>query len=127
MEDRATQLRKQEEERKKKKLAEAKLKSLRNEMNGKYFLFFDSFVIVINYFCSPIEVKPEIENLEKSLESCLQILIPTPEQFFISEGSEEINFDDHLELSGPSTETAGELFCWNLKIIDFFHSISNFT
>lgn len=38
MEDRATQLRKQEEERKKKKLAEAKLKSLRNEMNGKISL-----------------------------------------------------------------------------------------
>ncbi|KAK7582477.1 hypothetical protein V9T40_013922 [Parthenolecanium corni] len=85
MEDRATQLRKQEEERKKKNLAETKLKSLRNEMN---------------------ELKPEIENLEKSLNSCLQILIPTPEQFFISEGDEEININDHLDFNGSTSEAA---------------------
>lgn len=40
MEDRATQLRKQEEERKKKKLAETRLKSLRNEMNGTWYIFY---------------------------------------------------------------------------------------
>lgn len=52
------------------------------------------------------------------MESCLQILIPTPEQFFISEGSEDVDIDDNLDFSGPTSEAAGKLYC--LKMTDFF-------
>lgn len=43
-------------------------------------------------------MKPEIENMTKSLESCLDILIPRPENFFINDFIEEYKTGEQYDI-----------------------------
>lgn len=68
-----------------------------------------------------LESLPEINSAKESIMSCFELLIPTPEQFFISEE----NHDDgnNLTLRSESLKNpiniAGNYFLSDIFVIDF--------